>query len=77
MKDFIDKEKALYDLEVYAYKIDPMGFFSSGIKRIIEAIPTERLLSEDDYTELRDRFGEFVEFVVRDMASEKGERWKT
>lgn len=33
-------------------------------------------LTEEDYIELRDRFGEWVEFVVRDMISGKGERWK-
>ena len=32
-------------------------------------------LSEEDYTELRDRFGTEVESVVRDMVSGKGERW--
>ncbi len=32
-------------------------------------------LTEEDYLELHDRFGEYVEFVVRDMISGKGERW--
>lgn len=32
-------------------------------------------LTEEDYKELRDRFGAYVEFVVRDMISGKGERW--
>lgn len=32
-------------------------------------------LTIEDYIELRDRFGESVEFVVRDMITGKGERW--
>ena len=32
-------------------------------------------LTEEDYKELHDRFGDYVEFVVRDMVSGKGERW--
>ena len=34
-------------------------------------------LDESDFNELRDRFGNFVEFIVRDMVSGRGERWKT
>lgn len=34
-------------------------------------------LKDEDFTELRDRFGNEVEFVVRDMISGKGERWKS
>ena len=33
-------------------------------------------LTEEDYIELRDRFGEDVKFVVRDMIEGRGERWK-
>lgn len=33
-------------------------------------------LTEEDYIELRDRFGEDVKFVVKDMIEGKGERWK-
>lgn len=32
-------------------------------------------LTEEDYKELHDRFGDYVEFVVRDMVSGTGERW--
>ena len=39
------------------------------------ALPSVEPLSESDIIELRDRFGEDVEFVVRDMLSGKGERW--
>lgn len=44
-----------------------VSYFYSSIEPLIE----------EDYAELRDRFGEYVEFVVRDMISGKGERWKT
>ena len=42
-------------------------------KRLLEK---KKLLSEADYTELRDRFGTFVEYVVRDMVNGTGDRWK-
>lgn len=78
MKDYIDKEWATYTLTNYANNIDPRGFLSirGGIKGIIRAAPTARFPSEEDYTELRDRFGLYVEFAVRDMITGKGERWK-
>ena len=34
-------------------------------------------LTEGNITELRDRFGEYVEFIVRDMVSGKGKRWES
>ena len=46
----------------------------SATKRIMEQIKRQ-ILSEADYTELRDRFGEEVEFVVRDMVTGEGRRW--
>ena len=51
-----------------------------AIKNVMEEIVKIKenkiaLLTEEDYLELRDRFGESVEFVVRDMISGKGERW--
>lgn len=49
---------------------------SKELERLIDKAPSAEPLTEEDYTELRDRFGEFVEFVVRDMISGKGERWK-
>ena len=49
----------------------------SVAKRILIQLPSTEPLTEEDYTELRDRFGGFVEFVVRDMISGKGERWET
>ena len=47
------------------------------LERLIDKAPSAEPLTEEDYTELRDRFGEYVEFVVRDMITGKGERWKT
>jgi len=41
----------------------------------IKQVPSTEPLTEEDYIELRDRFGEYVEFVVRDMITGKGERW--
>lgn len=50
---------------------------SELVERLIDKAPSAEPLTEEDYTELRDRFGEYVEFVVRDMISGKEERWKT
>lgn len=36
----------------------------------------EQALSEEDYIELRNRFGTVVENVVSDMVNGKGERWE-
>ena len=46
-----------------------------GIKALNADLPT--ILTEDDFMELRDRFGEYVEGTVRDMASGEGKRWKS
>lgn len=49
------------------------------LTQTVNELPSVNLqepLTEEDYIELRDRFGEYVEFVVRDMISGKGERWK-
>lgn len=43
---------------------------------MLKKLPSAEPLTEEDYIELRDRFGEYVEFIVRDMISGKGERWK-
>jgi hypothetical protein len=44
-------------------------------KELLLRIPSENQLTKTDFAELRDRFGEYVEFVVQDMISGKGERW--
>jgi len=44
-----------------------------GIKALNANLHT--ILTEDDFMELRDRFGEYVEGTVRDMASGEGKRW--
>ena len=49
------------------------------IETVVEKLPPvnpQEPLTEEDYIELHDRFGDYVEFVVRDMVSGKGERWK-
>ena len=58
------------ELEYKGTKIDfhcrPMG---------INALPSAQPLTEEDYIELHDRFGTWVEEVVRDMISGEGKRW--
>lgn len=38
-------------------------------------LPSAQPLTDEDYTELHDRFGTWVEEVVRDMISGEGKRW--
>lgn len=45
------------------------------IQSVTDIKPVE-ILTEEDYRELHDRFGDYVEFVIRDMITGKGERWK-
>lgn len=47
--------------------------YEEGYKNAMKQM--SKPLTEKDYLELHDRFGEYVEFVVRDMISGKGERW--
>lgn len=42
----------------------------------LSMLPSVEPLTERDYTELRNRFGEYVELVVRNMISGKGEGWE-
>lgn len=76
MKEYIDKEWVTYTLTNYAHNLDHTGALGGAIRGIIRTTPTAMFPSEEDYTELCDRFGEYVEFVVRDMITGKGERWK-
>lgn len=78
-RDLIDRAEALKILR--GILVD--GGKSRGLRPMpiemifsIKGMPSAGLLSEEDFLELRDRFGEYVEFVVRDMISGKGERWK-
>lgn len=48
----------------------------SIIDRYLDELTEEHSLSEEDLIELRDRFGEEVAFVVKDMIEGKGNRWK-
>ncbi len=75
MRRLIDKDDTL---KIIA---DTISLYGTGAKvesemlSIVSKIPSAEPLTEEDYIELRDRFGEYVEFVVRDMISGKGERW--
>ena len=49
------------------------------IETVVKKLPSvnsQEPLTKEDYIELRDRFGDYVAFVVRDMVNGKGERWK-
>lgn len=45
------------------------------VLELIDKYAEQEPLTEEDYKELHDRFGDYVEFVVRDMVSGTGERW--
>ena len=51
------------------------GEYRNALRMAAEAL-TWCGLTEEDFCELRDRFGEYVEFVVRDMASGNERRWE-
>ena len=48
----------------------------SIIDRYLDDLTEEHSLSEEDLIELRDRFGEEVAFVVKDMVKGNGNRWE-
>lgn len=83
MNDLISRQAAS-DVIEKIFPADPMhNEYTQGVTcgaalamEFIKQLPSAEPLTEEDYTELRDRFGEYVEFVVRDMITGKGERWK-
>ena len=90
MRDLIDREQALktiYNRYGSAYEwylkngksgkeLDFALTSYAECHVAIRNLPSAEPLTEADYTELRDRFGEDVEFVVKDMINGKEERWK-
>lgn len=76
--DLISKQKAIDAVESAKTVRTPDGEIyvaKLNAEMNIQILPSAEPLTERDYTELRNRFGEYVEFVVRDMISGKGERW--
>ena len=47
-----------------------------AIKALEQEPTTKNYLSEEDILELKHRYGDEVEFVVRDMISGEGKRWE-
>lgn len=75
----IEYDKKIFELDSLVMQASAMLWYA--IKDIMEEIVKIKEnkiapLTEEDYIELRDRFGEDVKFVVRDMIEGKGERWK-
>lgn len=75
----IEYDKKIFNLDSLIPQVTAMLWYA--IKNIMEEIVKIKEnkispLTEEDYIELRDRFGEDVKFVVRDMIEGKGERWK-
>ena len=66
MSDLINRQEAIDDLR----RRDPSQIWDTAdIEVWINELPSAEpeTLSETDLIELRDRFGNYVEFVVRDM----------
>ena len=85
MDDLISRQEAIDKLcELYEYQrdIDPTeaaDLVRQGIyfaEKKIEQLPSAQPISESDLIELRDRYGDEVRFVVEDMLSGEGKRWK-
>lgn len=71
MSDLISRQAAL---DAFQKEWDGMAL---SVFDCINKLPPAEPLTEEDYTELRHRFGGKVENVVRDMVKRKGKRWKT
>lgn len=74
----IEYDKKVFKSDSFAQQATAMLWYA--IKNVMEEIVKIKEnkiapLTEEDYLELHDRFGEDVEFVVRDMIDGKGERW--
>ena len=81
MSDLVSRSAAIDVLISEGRSVDSRYFLAERIipedvaVEVISMLSAAEPLTEEDYTELHDRFGEYVEFVVRDMISGKGERW--
>ena len=71
-RDLIDRKQAIDAIE----KVPDGNWRSIRYSEEIKTLPSAEPLTEEDYAELKDRFGGYVEFIVRDMIDGKGERWK-
>lgn len=73
-KDTIYRQAAIDAIRAF---YDEFVVYDNGksIEDLISELPSAQPLTEIDYTELRHRFGETIERVVRDMITGKGERW--
>ena len=75
MSDLIDRQAAIDAIKEWGL-ID--GLAEGDAIEILsdkEKVPSAEPITEEDYTELHDRFGAEVEVVVRDMVSGEGKRW--
>lgn len=71
MSDLIDRNFA-----IGVIMEQPGNMDKKTAKELLSRIPSANQLTKADFAELRHRFGEYVEFIVQDMISGKGERWK-
>ena len=75
--DLISRQAAIdlvEDIETRRLKGEVELIYAPLIKGL-RALPSAQPLTDEDYIELHDRFGAWVEEVVRDMISGEGKRW--
>lgn len=72
---FIMAIKAL-EQEPVIEPLERLAESASKTAKVLERLSEQKPLTEENYIELNDRFGEYVVFIVKDMVSGKGERWK-
>lgn len=67
-----DGEDEVYD---DLLEVDAILKCNKEIRIALANMPPAQPLTDEDYIELHDRFGTWVEEVVRDMISGEGKRW--
>ena len=75
MGDLIDRDRLKANLICSWNEEDDHDFANKSVWEALAEAPAVHPLKEEDYIEIRDRFGEFAEFVVRDMIQGDGQRW--
>lgn len=78
MDDLVRRKDVIDALHGLAHRFeDPEDWciLEGEAEFVVSKLPSAQPLTEEDYTELHDRFGTWVEEVVRDMISGEGKRW--
>lgn len=80
MDDIVRRKDVIDALRGLAHRFeDPEDWciLEGEAEFVVSKLPSAQPLTDEDYIELHDRFGTWVEEVVRDMISGEGKRWET